>query len=340
MRHDKILLPMGAGGLLSQELMEDVFLPGYGNETLRRMDDAAELNVGNTRLAFTTDSFTVKPIFFPGGDIGKLAVCGTLNDLAVKGAKPLALSAGFIIEEGFPVKSLKQIVSSMREAAAGAGVSIVTGDTKVVGRGEADGIYINTSGIGVVCAGLDISCARAQVGDSVIISGTLADHGIAVMNAREKLGFTPEIESDVACVWKIVEKISVFGAHIHAMRDPTRGGLASVLNEIARASRVNIKIYEALLPVKEQVLSCCDLLGLDPLYLANEGKAVIIADRSVAGPMLRMLRQLPIGQDAQLIAEVDGSEYSPEVPPVFLENAIGTKRFVPMIEGDPLPRIC
>lgn len=340
MRHDKVLLPMGAGGLLSQELMESVFLPGYGNKTLCQMDDSAELAIGGVRIAFTTDSFTVKPAFFPGGDIGKLSICGTVNDLSAKGARPLAISAGFILEEGFPIPSLTEIVNSMRTAAEAAGAQIVTGDTKVVGRGEADGIYINTSGIGAIIEGMDISCAAARPGDCIIISGSLADHGVAILNARENLKVSPAIESDVGCVAEIVEKLSALGSSIHVMRDPTRGGLASVLNEISAASEVNIRIFEKTLPIKQGVLSCCDLLGLDPLYLANEGKLVVIVEGGASEEALGLIRGSALGKNAQMIGEVEWSAYCKDVPPVSLETRLGTKRFVPLIEGEPLPRIC
>ena len=337
---DKITLSMGAGGRMSSELMETVFMPAYGNDILNNLDDSAELLIGNARVAYTTDSYTVKPIFFPGGDIGKLSICGTVNDLSVKGAKPMAISAGFIIEDGFPIESLKKIVRSMKETSLDAGVQIVTGDTKVVSRGEADGIFINTSGIGFILPEMNVSCRNARVGDDVIISGSIGDHGMAIMNARENLGFHPAIQSDVAPIWKIVDTISGLGRHIHAMRDPTRGGVASVLNEIAKASRVNIKIFEKSLPIKDSIATSCNLLGLDPLYIANEGKVIIFCDHCATDEILKRVKETLMGNGAALIGKVVEDAYSDEIPPVCMETLLGTKRFVPLIEGEPLPRIC
>lgn len=340
MKHDIVTLSMGGGGKLSSQLIEELFLPVYGNDVLNSLDDAAELTVDGARIAFTTDSFTVKPVFFPGGDIGKLSVCGTVNDLSVKGARPVAISAGFIIEEGFPMDDLKRIALSMREASDEVGVRVVTADTKVVGRGEVDGIFINTSGIGTVMKGMSVSSVGARRGDDIIISGTVADHGIAIVNAREGLGFTPEIRSDVATVFSMVERIAGFGEHVHVMRDPTRGGVATVLNEIARASRVSIKMFERAIPIRMEVRSCCDLLGFDPLYIANEGKIVIFVDPRATADVLKNVRSVPLGRDAAVIGRVVETPYSVDTPPVYLETAIGTKRFVPLIDGEPLPRIC
>jgi len=340
MKHDKILLSMGAGGRLSAELMKDVFLPAYGNDILKNLDDSAEIDIEGTRLAFTTDSYVIRPIFYPGGNIGELAVCGTVNDLAVKGAYPLVITAGFIIEEGFSTQSLKTIAQSMHDAADRAGVQIVAGDTKVVGRGEADGVFINTSGIGVIIRGMNISSSHAKPGDDIIVSGTMGDHGVAILNAREGLDFQPRIESDTAPVFDIVERISEFAENIHVMRDPTRGGLASVVNEIASASRVNISLFEDKIPVREDVRKCCDLLGIDSLYVANEGKVVIFCSPESTPQIMNKIKESPIGQNASVIGRVEDSNYSENTPPVSLITAMGTKRFVPLIEGEPLPRIC
>ncbi|MCX6354902.1 MAG: hydrogenase expression/formation protein HypE [Candidatus Aureabacteria bacterium] len=338
--HDKIHLNMGSGGLASRELLEEVFLPLLGNEVLNLLDDSAEIALGSERIAFTTDSFTVHPIFFPGGNIGTLSVCGTVNDLAAKGATPVALSAAFTIEEGFPIADLRTIVHSMRDSADLAGAQIVTGDTKVVGKGVMDGIFITTSGIGRVLEGLHIFSGGARPSDLIIISGTAADHGVAILNAREKLGFNPEIRSDVAPVHRIVERISHLGPQIHAMRDPTRGGIAGVLHEIARASRVTIKIVEDAVPVRPDVRACCALLGLDPLSIANEGKLIIFTAPESAETVLECVRKLPEGKEAAIIGEVEAEPYSEGSPPVILETSLGTRRFLPLAEGEPLPRIC
>ena len=340
MDKDRVLLSMGGGGRLSSELIEKVFLAHYGNDILNSRDDSAELNISGLRLAFTTDSYTIKPVFFPGGDIGKLSICGTVNDLSVKGAKPVAVSAGFIIEEGFPLEYLKKIACSMQETSAELGIKIVTGDTKVVSRGEADGVFINTSGIGIIPDSMDIHSTGARPGDKIILSGTIADHGIAIMNAREQLGFTPEILSDVAPVSAMIEHVMPWAKNIHVMRDPTRGGVASALNEIASASRVNMTIEESCIPVNQNVRSCCELLGLDPLYVANEGKVVFIVEPDMADEVLKSLRSLSCGSNAVIIGQVEESDFQEEIPPVALLTSLGTKRFIPLLEGDPLPRIC
>jgi len=340
MKHENVTLSMGAGGKLSAELVEEVFLPAYGNKICNTLDDAAELTIGKSSIAFTTDSFTVKPIFFPGGDIGTLAICGTANDLAVKGARPVAISVGFIIEDGFPMVNLKKIAASMQKAAASIGVKIVTGDTKVVGKKEADGIFINTSGIGATMPGMCISCTRAKCGDDIIITGTIADHGIAILNARQNLDFEPVIESDVAPVLPIVEAIADYGKYIHVMRDPTRGGIASVINEIAKASRVNVRLYENRLPVKKSVISCCNLFGLDPLYVPNEGKIVLFVDHRKTEDILEKIKSVPEGENATVIGKVLDTAFSQEIPPVHIETALGTRRFVPLLDSEPLPRIC
>lgn len=337
---NRISLSMGAGGKLTSELIADVFLGSYGNDILNALDDSAEFCINGARIAFTTDSYTVKPIFFPGGDIGKLCVCGTVNDLCVKGAKPLAISAGFIIEEGFSYDLIKKITVSMHEAAEESGVKIVTGDTKVVGKGEADGIFINTAGIGIIMVGMDISCSNAMPGDDIIITGTIADHGISILNSRLNLDVNPSIESDVASLLPIIKSIYDLGHKIHVMRDPTRGGIATVFNEIAIASKVNIRIFEKELPIRNDVRSSCDMLGLDPLYMANEGKAVIVVSPDASEEILMRIKKLPIGQNAKVIGKVENAVYSEKMPPVSLETEINTTRFIPLIDGESVPRIC
>ena len=337
---DTVTLSMGGGGAHSSQLLSEVFLPIYGNEILNTLDDSAALTVDTAHLAFTTDSYTIQPIFFPGGDIGTLSICGTVNDLAAKGARPLAIAAAFIIEEGFLIEDLKKIARSMRKATGALGINLVTGDTKVVRRGDADGIFITTSGIGAIMEGMDISSSRARPGDDILISGTIADHGMAILNAREGLGFTPEIRSDVAPLCEIVEGISAWSGFLHVMRDPTRGGVASALNEIARASRVTATLFEDKLPIRREVRSCCDLLGMDPLYIASEGKLVIVADPGATADILKAMRTMPLGRDAAVIGMVDATPYADQIPPVSLRTNIGTKRFVPLLEGELLPRIC
>ena len=334
MKNDRITLSHGSGGRLMANLISQVFLESFNNRTLNRLDDAAKLDIDKNKIAFTTDSYTVKPLFFPGGDIGKLAVCGTVNDLAVMGAKPVALSASFIIEDGFLIDSLKKIVTSMANTAKECRVNIVTGDTKVVGRGEADGIFINTSGIGIINRNMNISCSGAKEGDVIIVSGTIADHGIAILNVRENLGLKPEIKSDVGSVYPLVESCLSLSRYIHLMRDPTRGGLVSVLNEIAKASKVGIKISEKDIPIDKKVSSACNILGLDPLNMANEGKVVIFADSKKAKEILNKIKKVSTGKNAKIIGEVIKGQ------DVFLETRLGTKRLLPLLEGEALPRIC
>lgn len=337
---DRITLAMGSGGAASRELLEEIFLPILGNSVLNALDDAAGLTLGDRRIAFTTDSYTVQPLFFPGGDIGSLAVCGTINDLAAMGASPVAMSAAFIIEEGFPTAALKRIARSMRDTADRSGLSVVTADTKVVGRGALDRIFITTSGLGAILETMRVSASGARSGDAIIISGTIADHGIAVLNARERLGITPEIRSDVAPLFPLVEGIADLGAHIHAMRDPTRGGVASALNEIARASRVTMSVVEDSVPLRPAVRACCDLLGMDPLYIANEGKLIILCAHAVAKSVVDRVRSLPGGADAAIIGTVDGDARPDEPFPVRVRTALGTERFLPLGAGEMLPRIC
>jgi len=337
---ETVTLAMGSGGRPSAELIDNVFRKIYCNPVLDPLDDAAELQIGGVRLAFTTDSYTIKPVFFPGGDIGKLSICGTVNDLTAKGARPVAVSAGFIIEEGFPMEMLKKIATSMHETASLAGVLVVTGDTKVVGKGQADGIFINTSGIGIILPGMNISCRNARKGDDIIITGAIAEHGIAIFNAREGLAFSPPVQSDVAALNPVLEGIAGFKDRIHVLRDPTRGGVASVLNEIAKASRVNIRIFEKSLPITLQVKSCCDILGMDPLYMANEGKLIIFIDPAATQEAMRLMKQVSLAAGAAVIGRVDDTEYVDHVPPVYVETVLGSKRFVPLAEGELLPRIC
>jgi hydrogenase expression/formation protein HypE len=333
---DKVLLGHGSGGTLSAELLRDVFLPALGNPVLTQLNDQAVVSVGGVRLAFTTDSFVVKPLFFPGGDIGSLAVHGTVNDLAMGGATPLFLSAAFIIEEGFAMDDLRRIVTSMQSAAAAAGVQVITGDTKVVERGKGDGLFINTTGIGLVPYSLDLSADRARPGDKVLLSGSIGEHGIAILAQREGLEFETAIQSDSAALHTLVAAVLRTTSAIRCMRDPTRGGLSSTLNEIAAQSRVGIEIEEAAIPVREEVRGACELLGLDPLYVANEGKLVAIVAASAADAVLDAMRKHPLGQLAQIIGTVNGANRGL----VTMRTTLGTTRIVDMLAGDQLPRIC
>jgi hydrogenase expression/formation protein HypE len=352
--HDThITLAHGSGGRAMHELIEGLFLEYFRNPVLERLEDQAVIDIagpetanGNrprqTRLAFTTDSYVVSPLFFPGGDIGKLAITGTVNDLAMSGARPLYLSAGFILEEGMVLEELKRILESMRDAAAEAGVSIVTGDTKVVQKGSADKIFINTSGIGVVEAPLNLSAARATLGDKVILSGTLGDHGTTVMIARGELELETDIQSDCAPLHTLVasmieeagDRSSIAG--LHCLRDPTRGGLATTLNEIALSAEVCIEIDEDRIPVREEVKGACEILGLDPLYVANEGKLVAIVAPELAEPLVTRMRQNQYARDACIIGEV-------KLEPggiVSMRTGFGGTRIVDMLVGEQLPRIC
>lgn len=326
----------GSGGRLSADLIRSMFLPAFSNQILDKLDDHALLDVGGVSLAFTTDSFVVKPLFFRGGDIGSLAVHGTVNDLAVGGARPLFLSAAFLIEEGFPLENLQKVVSSMSEAARRAGVRIVTGDTKVVEKGSCDGIFINTSGIGIVETDLRLSSDQARPGDTVLLSGTIGDHGIAILAEREGLSFETEIISDSAPLHSLVADMLVTGATIRCMRDPTRGGVASSCNEIAQASRVGIQIEEEKLPVRPEVGGACELLGLDPLYIANEGKLLAICAPEDAERLLAAMRRHPLGSEASIIGTITGEH--PGL--VTMRTSLGSLRFVDMLANDPLPRIC
>jgi hydrogenase expression/formation protein HypE len=337
---DKIVLGHGGGGQLSANLLRDVFLPLFSNPLLDRLDDQAIFDVGGSRVAFTTDSFVVRPLFFPGGDIGSLAVHGTVNDLAMGGAAPLYLSAGFIVEEGFPIDTLRRIAASMAEAAAAAGVSIVTGDTKVVERGKGDGVFINTTGIGIVPPGVRLSANQARCGDAVILSGAIGDHGIAVMASREGLEFETTIVSDSAPLHRLVADILAVSSNVRCLRDPTRGGLASTLNEIAERSGVSIQIEEQKIPVHEGVRGACELLGLDPLYVANEGKLVAIVAPEDADAVVAAMRRNPRGEEAAVIGTIGGTTGREHRGFVTIRTAFGSTRIVDLLPGDQLPRIC
>jgi len=333
---ETVLLGHGGGGKLSADLFRTVILPAFANPTLDRMDDQATLEIAGARLAFTTDSFVVKPIFFRGGDIGDLAVNGTVNDLAVGGATPLFLSASFILEEGFPIADLRRIVASMRDAAERADVQIVTGDTKVVEKGSCDGMFVNTAGIGLVETALRLSADQAKPGDVVLLSGPIGDHGIAILAEREGLSFETDILSDTAPLNSLVAAMLATGAGIRCMRDPTRGGVASACNEIAATSKVGIQLDEAGIPVRQEVRGACELLGLDPLYIANEGKLLAICAPEDAGRLLAAMRKHPLGADASIVGKV--TEANPGL--MTLRTALGTVRIVDLLANDPLPRIC
>ncbi|HUI84172.1 MAG TPA: hydrogenase expression/formation protein HypE [Candidatus Binatia bacterium] len=334
--YDQVLLAHGSGGKLSAELTAQIFLPAFHNPALARLDDQAIVNVNGCRVAFTTDSFVVKPLFFPGGDIGSLAVHGTVNDLAVGGAQPLYLSAGFIIEEGLPIDTLRRVVESLRQAAAAANVQVVTGDTKVVEKGSADGLFINTSGIGLVPNGVELSANQARPGDRVLLSGAIGEHGICIMAQREGLEFETRLTSDSAALHTLVAAMLTVPGKIRCMRDPTRGGVSSTLNEIAAQSRVGIELEEAAIPIRAEVQGACEMLGLDPLYVANEGKLVAIVEPAIAQPMLQAMRAHPLGRDAQIIGTVTSNH--PGL--VTMRSTLGTTRIVDMLSGDQLPRIC
>ncbi len=332
---DKILLAHGSGGKLAHELVEKSFVKAFANPFLAKLDDSAVMDFSG-KLAFTTDSYVVSPIFFPGGDIGKLAVCGTVNDLAMSGAKPLYLSLSFIIEEGLPQDELNEIVDSVQKAAQEAGVEIVTGDTKVVQRGSADKLFINTAGVGIIPKGVDISGSKARPGDRVILSGTIGDHGIAVLSQREGLSFSTQLESDCAPLGSLVAEMLEARPDIHCLRDPTRGGLATTLNELAKQSRVSIRIEEEKIPVREEVLAACEMLGFDPLYVANEGKLVAIVPAKDADKIIKAMRENHYGTGSTIIGEVKAEHPGR----VVMKTCLGASRIVDMLVGDLLPRIC
>lgn len=334
--HDHIVLGHGSGGKLSAELLERVFLPAFRNEFLDKLDDQAVLRVGNARLAFTTDSFVVTPIFFPGGDIGRLAINGTVNDLAMSGARPLYLAAAFILEEGLSTEELRRVVQSMSEAARDAGVQLVTGDTKVVNKGKGDKVFISTTGIGVIERPINISADRARPGDKIILSGYIGDHGMAILSQRENLEFEGVIESDCAALHQLVSEMLDVSVDIRCLRDPTRGGVATVLNEIALRSNAGMLLRETEIPVRETVRGACELLGLDPLYVANEGKLVAIVAPSCANAMVGRMQQNSLGRDARIIGEV----VADHIGMVLMETEIGGIRVVDTLFGEQLPRIC
>ena len=332
-----IVMGHGGGGKLGNELVEHLFLPAFRNPALENLGDAAVLDLGSGKIAMSTDSFVVQPLFFPGGSIGDLAVNGTVNDLAVSGAEPKFLSASFILEEGFPLAQLAAIVRAMAEAAEIAGVRIVTGDTKVVERGHGDGCYINTAGVGVLRPGISVNPLHTMPGDAVLVSGMIGDHGMAIMSVREGLEFESQIRSDCAALnGMIAEVLNVAGEAVHTMRDPTRGGLASTLNEIAIASGVGIAIEEAAIPVRPEVQSACELLGLDPVYVANEGKAVFFVAPEEAAQVLEVLRAHPLGRNAAQIGHV--TTQHPRM--LVARTAMGANRVIPTQIGEQLPRIC
>lgn len=338
--YDRVLLGHGSGGGLTNDLIRKVFVPAFDNRTLAAMEDQATVDVsgmaGGARVAMTTDSFVVKPIFFPGGDIGGLAVHGTVNDLAVGGATPLFLSAAFILEEGLPLEDLRRIVASMRQACDEAGVTLVTGDTKVVDRGKGDQVFITTSGIGVVAAGRSLSIRNARPGDRVLLSGTLGDHGIAIMSVREGIEFETVLESDSAALNGLTRLMLDACPSIRCMRDPTRGGLSSALNELADASSVGVRIRQAAIPIRPEVSGACEMLGLDPLYVANEGKLVAVAPADEADHLLAAMRSHPLGHDAAAIGEITDDHAGM----VVMESLVGGERVVTMLAGEQLPRIC
>lgn len=334
--HQQIVLGHGSGGKLTADLIQKVFLPAFRNPYLDRLDDQAIFNLNGTRVAFTTDSFVVTPIFFPGGDIGRLAVNGTINDLAMSGARPLHLAAAFILEEGLPSEDLCRISASMQAAAAEAGVTIVTGDTKVVNRGKADRVFITTTGVGVIEKPVVISADRARPGDQILLSGYIGDHGIAIMSQRENLEFDGAVESDTAALHSLVAAMLEASPEIHCLRDPTRGGVATTLNEIAARSGVGMEIQERELPAREAVKGACEILGLDPLYVANEGKLVAVVAPEGAAAVLAQMRAHPLGRDARQI----GTVVADHAPRVLMHTAVGGTRVVDLLLGEQLPRIC
>ncbi len=333
---DRIVMGHGSGGKLSHDLIAKKFFPAFDNPILRASNDAGVISLSSRRLAISTDSHVVWPLFFPGGDIGRLAVCGTVNDVAMMGAAPQYLTVGFILEEGLELEVLERVVTSMRSAADEAGVLITAGDTKVVQRGKADGLYVNTTGIGVMPEGLEIGGASAKPSDVVILSGPIGDHGIAVLSARGELGFEAEIQSDVAPLNHLVAAMLRADDQIHVLRDPTRGGVATTLNEIAKQSNVGITLYEKTIPVRPAVRAACEMLGFDPLYVANEGKLIAIVGRAEVDRVLAAMRQTRYGEGAVIIGEVQ----SESPGRVLMKTAIGSHRIVDVLMGELLPRIC
>ncbi len=337
LKHGQVDMAHGSGGRAMAQLIDELFARHLGNEYLGQGDDGAVLPLpGEGRLVMATDAHVVSPLFFPGGDIGYLSVHGTVNDVAVMGAQPLYLAASFILEEGFPLGDLARIVQSMAAAASAAGVPVVTGDTKVVERGKGDGVFITTTGVGVVPPGRELSGRRARPGDAILVSGTLGDHGMAIMAERESLGFESPIVSDTAALHGLIETLLATGADIRVLRDPTRGGLATTLNEIARQSGVGMMLQEKALPVKPAVNAACELLGLDPLYVANEGKLIAICAAADAETVLSAMRAHPLGVDAAIIGQVHADDHHF----VQMTTAFGGRRIVDWLSGEQLPRIC
>ncbi len=330
-----ILLAHGSGGKLTHELISKTIFPSLANPLLARMDDSAIFDLCG-RIAFTTDSFVVSPLFFPGGDIGKLSVCGTINDLAVVGARPLYLSLSLIIEEGLPIEDLERILASIHQVVRDTGVNIVTGDTKVVNHGSADKLFINTAGIGVIPEGVNISGSNARPGDKIILSGPVGDHGVAVMAQRENLRFKIPVESDCAPLNSLVSEMLEHAESLHSMRDPTRGGLATALNESAAQSQVGMRLFEDRIPVRESVRSACEMLGLDPLYVANEGKLVAVVASEDAEAILESMKRCPFGKESVIIGEV----ISDHPGRVIMKTRLGASRIIDMLSGELLPRIC
>jgi hydrogenase expression/formation protein HypE len=337
LKNGRVDLSHGSGGRAMAQLIGDIFHAAFDNEWLRRADDQAVLDIPPGRLAMTTDGYVISPLFFPGGDIGSLAVHGTINDIAMSGARPLYLTASFILEEGFPLADLKRIADSMGAASRSAGVPVVAGDTKVVERGKADGVFISTAGVGVVPDGLRLSADQARPGDLAIISGSIGDHGVAVMSCRENLQFDTTLVSDSAALHELVARmVEAAGASIRMMRDPTRGGLAATLNEIAHQSRVGVRIEEDAVPVRAEVAAACELLGLDPLYVANEGKLVAVVAPEAADALLAAMRAHPLGAQAAIIGSIVDDEHNF----VQMTTSFGGGRIVDWLSGEQLPRIC
>ncbi len=336
MQSDHILLEHGSGGILSHELVRDLFLPFFRNEHLARLEDAATFAIGNGRFCLTTDSYVVHPLFFPGGDIGSLAVHGTVNDIAMSGGRPLFLSAGFIIEEGFPCGVLQAICRSMAAAAEGAGVEIVTGDTKVVPRGAADGLFINTSGIGIIEYSSPPEVSRIQQGDAIIVNGTIGDHGAAILQARQALGFQSSIVSDSTPLNGIVAAILAANPHVHCLRDATRGGLGGILAELAEQSGLVFVLEEASLPIREDVRAICEIMGLDPLYLANEGKMALFCPAAEAEDILDVIKSHPRGREGAIIGRVKEGQRGR----LILKTSLGGSREIDLPTGELVPRIC
>ena len=336
MKTDRIQMDHGAGGRASHDLVAKTFMPALANPILKELNDSALLNFQDVRLAISTDSYVVDPIFFPGGDIGSLAVHGTVNDLAMRGAQPRYLSVGFILVEGLEIADLEKLLGSMAEAARQAGVQVVAADTKVVERGKADRIYINTAGVGIIAPGVDIAGQNAKPGDLVLINGPMGDHGVAVLSTREGLSFQTDIQSDSAPLNGLVSEILEVSRNIHALRDPTRGGVATALNEVASQSAVGIELEESHLPVRPGVKAACEMLGLDPLYVANEGKVLVMVAPEDADLVLNKMRQHPLGKESYTIGRV----VSEHPGRVILQTGVGGRRIVDMLSGEQLPRIC